>query len=77
MILSADPKKSGIINWLKSIGFQLLLTFSIFSGLQIFFGLDVLIDGVIPDIKRIIIYGILFLLSSTKIYLDWKAINKD
>lgn len=77
MILNADPNKKGLINWFRSICFQILITFSIFSGLQIFFGLDALIFDDIIDIKKIIFYSILFLISATKLYKDWIFINKD
>jgi len=68
----ADPHKGGFINWLKSMIFQGTITASIFSGLQIFFELDTLIDMSVPDFKRLAIYAFLFLLFSTKTYMDWK-----
>lgn len=73
--LSADPEKTGFFNWLKSIGFQGLMTSSIFTGLQIWFAFDSLLDGNMPDMKRVLIYGFLFLLFSTKLYKDWKVLT--
>lgn len=75
-VLTADPEKAGFVNWLKSIGFQTLMTGSIFTGLQIFFALDSLLDGQLPDIKRVLVYGFLFLILSTKLYKDWKVLSK-
>lgn len=74
-VLSADPGKGGFFNWLKSIGFQALMTSSIFTGLQIWFALDGLLDGQLPDFKRVLVYGFLFLLFSTKLYKDWKVLS--
>lgn len=74
-VLSADPEKKGFVNWLKSMGFQTLMSGSIFTGLQIFFALDSLLDGQLPDFKRVLVYGFLFLLFSTKLYKDWKILS--
>lgn len=70
--LSASPEKKGFVNWLKSLIFQGTIGAGIFTSLQIFFSLDSLLDGNIPDIKRVLVYGFLWVLLSTQIYRDWK-----
>jgi len=57
--LSASPEKKGFMNWLKSLIFQGTIGAGIFTSLQIFFSLDALLDGNIPDMKRVLVYGFL------------------
>ena len=70
--LSADPGKKGFVNWIKSITFQGTIGASIFTSLQVFFALDGLLDGNMPDFKRVLVYGFLWLLLASKTYVDWK-----
>jgi hypothetical protein len=35
-----------------------------------------LLDGQLPDMKRVLVYGFLFLILSTKLYKDWKVLSK-
>ena len=70
--LSASPEKKGFMNWLKSLIFQGTIGAGIFTSLQIFFSLDALLDGNIPDMKRVLVYGFLWVLLATQIYRDWR-----
>lgn len=70
--VSASPESKGFVNWLKSLLFQGRMGATIFTSLQIFFELDNLIDGEMPDMKRVLIYGFLWVLFSSTIYKDWK-----
>lgn len=69
---TADPKKEGFVNWLKSMAFQGTMTASIFSGLQIFFELDKIFDGTSMNLSKILVYSFLWILFSTKAYQDWR-----
>jgi hypothetical protein len=60
------------MNWLKSLIFQGTIGAGIFTSLQIFFSLDALLDGNIPDMKRVLVYGFLWVLLATQIYRDWR-----
>jgi len=69
---SAEPEEEGFVNWLKSLAFQGQMTVGIFTALQVFFELDVLFDGAQPNFTKILVYGFLWVLFSTKMYHDWK-----
>lgn len=70
--VTAEPEKKGFKNWLKSLLFQGRIGAGIFTSLQIFFELDVLIEGDIPDPKRLLIYAFLWIALSSWIYKDWQ-----
>jgi capsular polysaccharide biosynthesis protein len=72
--ISAEPGKKGFVNWLKSIIFQGTIGASIFTSLQIFFSLDTIVSGAgtSGDVKRMLIYGLLWVLLASKTYIDWR-----
>jgi len=72
-IAGAEKDKKGVMNWLKSMTFQGAISAQIFTALQILFEVDKLLFALDSfDIKKLLLYTLIWILISTKAYLVWK-----
>ena len=70
--VTADPERKGFKNWLKSLIFQGRIGAGIFTSLQIFFQLDGLLEGEMPNLTKVLVYAFLWVALSTWVYKDWQ-----
>ena len=76
LTMGADKEKDSVMNWLKSITFQGAISAQIFTSLQIFFEVDKLLFTIGTfDIKKLLLYTLIWILISTKAYRVWKTMK--